>query len=224
MTDTFSLDNLQSGSIIFIEDSQSLVGAKFKIINLTDVDIPDLNHGSGTVKFLGVGAGSSTVTFQDTTFTGLTDTPSSYSGEGGKAVKVNSGETGLEFGALGSTQTKISYLSRDMTAANGTQAVTGVGFQPDVVIFESICGAYSNKVCHSHGFDNGTDHECNFIVVQTNQGTHNGSYSIFLMEDASNYQRAYISSMDEDGFTLTWDKQGSPASGTGYVTYMALKF
>ena len=30
-------------------------------------------------------------------FTGLTDTPASYSGQGGKAVTVNSGETGLEF-------------------------------------------------------------------------------------------------------------------------------
>jgi hypothetical protein len=33
-----------------------------------------------------------------TTFTGLTDTPSSYSGQANKVVKVNSGATGLEFG------------------------------------------------------------------------------------------------------------------------------
>jgi hypothetical protein len=32
-----------------------------------------------------------------TTFTGLSDTPSSYSGQGTKAVRVNSGATGLEF-------------------------------------------------------------------------------------------------------------------------------
>lgn len=31
-------------------------------------------------------------------FLGLSDTPSSYSGQGGKVVKVNSGETALEFG------------------------------------------------------------------------------------------------------------------------------
>lgn len=223
MTDTSSL-NLQSGSILFSEDGQSLISTQFKITNLTDVDIANLNHGSGTVKFLGVGSGSSTVTFQDTSFTGLKDTPSSYSGEGGKAVKVNSGETGLEFGALGSTQTKISYVTRDMTAANGTQAVTGVGFQPDVVIFEGVAGGYAGKTSHSHGFDDGTNHECNLITVQINAGSHSSGYSIFLLEDGSNYQRAYISSMDADGFTLTWDKQGSPASGTGYVTYMALKF
>lgn len=64
MTDTSSL-NLQSGSILFSEDGQSLISTQFKITNLTDVDIANLNHGSGTVKFLGVGAGSSTVTFQD---------------------------------------------------------------------------------------------------------------------------------------------------------------
>lgn len=31
------------------------------------------------------------------TFIGLTDTPSSYSGQTGKFPKVNAGETGLEF-------------------------------------------------------------------------------------------------------------------------------
>lgn len=35
-----------------------------------------------------------------TTFTGLTDTPSSYSGEGGKYLKVTSGEDGVEFGTV----------------------------------------------------------------------------------------------------------------------------
>jgi|GEM_PF-2112341 hypothetical protein len=64
MTDTSYL-NLQSGSILFSEDGQSLISTQFKITNLTDVDIANLNHGSGTVKFLGVGSGSSTVTFQD---------------------------------------------------------------------------------------------------------------------------------------------------------------
>lgn len=50
-----------------------------------------------------------------TTFLGLTDTPSSYSGEAGKTLVVNGGETALEFSAAG---------SGDMVLAN-VQTVTG---------------------------------------------------------------------------------------------------
>ena len=45
------------------------------------------------IENLGLLAGDSGAT----TFTGLTDTPSSYSGQGLKAVRVNTGATGLEF-------------------------------------------------------------------------------------------------------------------------------
>ena len=45
------------------------------------------------IENLGLLAGGSGAT----TFTGLTDTPSSYSGQGLKAVRVNTGATGLEF-------------------------------------------------------------------------------------------------------------------------------
>jgi len=53
-----------------------------------------------------------------TEFTGLTDTPASYSGEGGKYVAVNSGETALEFveapsGGSGSDTLAIGSLYRN---------------------------------------------------------------------------------------------------------------
>tara|TARA_Y100000746_G_scaffold223552_1_gene225152 strand:- start:549 stop:1130 length:582 start_codon:yes stop_codon:yes gene_type:complete len=41
---------------------------------------------------------NTTVQSSSTTFTGLTDTPSSYTGQGGNFVKVNSTPDGLEFG------------------------------------------------------------------------------------------------------------------------------
>lgn len=47
-----------------------------------------------------------------TTFTALTDVPSSYSGQGGKTVKINSGETGLEFVNVSS---KSSFCANDST-------------------------------------------------------------------------------------------------------------
>lgn len=45
---------------------------------------------------------------QSDEFTELTDTPASYSGEAGKTVKVNSGETGLEFGTAFDTFTELT--------------------------------------------------------------------------------------------------------------------
>lgn len=50
--------------------------------------------------------------FNDSAFTSLTDTPASYTGQGGKTVVVNGTETGLEFSAAG-TGTVTSVSSAD---------------------------------------------------------------------------------------------------------------
>jgi len=57
-----------------------------------------------------------------TTFTSLTDAPSSYSSQAGKAVRVNAGETGLEFfTAAGSgTVTNIASADGSITVTNPT--------------------------------------------------------------------------------------------------------
>lgn len=65
------------------------------VSNVTDISFSGAsvtNDGDGqvTVTITGGGGGSST-------FTGLSDTPSSYTGQGGKLVQVNSGESALEF-------------------------------------------------------------------------------------------------------------------------------
>lgn len=57
------------------------------------------------------------VSAQNTAFTELTDTPKSYVGQAGKAVKVNAGETGLEFGVATSTDEKLKVSANDTTAA-----------------------------------------------------------------------------------------------------------
>ena len=48
--------------------------------------------GTGNTGWVATSGGSGA-----TAFTGLTDVPSSYSGQAGKAVRVNSGANGLEF-------------------------------------------------------------------------------------------------------------------------------
>lgn len=51
-----------------------------------------------------------------TAFTGLSDVPASYSGQGEKYVRVNSGETGLEFATVGApTQSFVIACSDETT-------------------------------------------------------------------------------------------------------------
>lgn len=63
-----------------------------------------------------------------TTFTQLTDVPSSYSGKAGLAVYVNATETGLEFKAAVSTDEKVKLSALDPTAGYlNDKITTGTG-------------------------------------------------------------------------------------------------
>jgi len=63
------------------------------------------------------------------TFLTLTDTPSSYSGQGSKGVRVNAGGTALEFYTIVDTDEKVKYNGSDASAgylADKTVAGTGI--------------------------------------------------------------------------------------------------
>lgn len=58
-----------------------------------------------------------------TTFLGLTDTPSSFSGEGGDIAKVNSGESALEFVAPDIRKLE-AWIRHEDVAASGVSSVS----------------------------------------------------------------------------------------------------
>lgn len=75
-----------------------------KLSSLANNDV--LKYNSTTKQWEnGVGGGGATA------FTDLTDVPSSYSGQAGKAVRVNVGETGLEFFTASGTGTVTSVAA-----------------------------------------------------------------------------------------------------------------
>jgi len=80
-------------------------------------------HGTGLI----VGGNNTVNPLPVRNFLGLTDTPNSYSGQGGKVVSVNAGATGLEFttGSSGGTWGTITGTLSDQTdlqtALNGKQ-------------------------------------------------------------------------------------------------------
>lgn len=57
-------------------------------------------------------------------FTDLSDTPSTYVGQGSKAVRVNSGETGLEFYTPLTTDERVKVSANDTTAKFLEDAIT----------------------------------------------------------------------------------------------------
>ena len=86
-----------------------------------------VTDGAGNLSFTNQAAGV-------TTFAGLTDTPSSLSGQGGKIVQVNAGGTALEFGAAVTGQSSRDAFTGDGTTTNFTLTNQYAG-QNDVLVY-----------------------------------------------------------------------------------------
>lgn len=116
---------------------------------------------------------------------------------------------------------KVGSFTRDLTAASGAQAVTGVGFTPKAVVFLS---AVSSSAEMSVGATDGA----NMGYLEDQQNITGATWLagsgavIGLVQSNVDFSRAVIASMDADGFTLTWTKTGAPA-GTGTVLFLALR-
>src|SRR3990167_97183 len=125
---------------------------------------------------------------------------------------------------LGQPGMIIITLTRDLTAANGAVAYTGVGFTPRFVVFISG-NAGSSDARGSIGVDNGTNAYCLF----GNAGGTGGSFSIDSNDsivgntsEGVTSQVGHITTLGTDGFTITWTLAGSPGAGT--FTVVALCF
>jgi hypothetical protein len=113
---------------------------------------------------------------------------------------------------------KISSFSRDMSASDGDAAITGTGFKPSGIIFIS----YVDPVSGAVGIDDGNG--THGIIMHYGAGsTYGGSTdSIHFWVSSGNSVSGYVKSMDSDGFTVTYVKQGSP-TGTASVFYLAFR-
>lgn len=127
----------------------------------------------------------------------------------------------IPIGNISGTRFKIGTFTRDVSLASGTQAITGVGFQPKAVLFLVFIGSTSQM---SIGID--TDTEMCVIADQhgTSANTWTGltTMSILLIVNASNYYQGNVNSFDSDGFTINWTKNNSP-TGTASIYFLALR-
>lgn len=113
---------------------------------------------------------------------------------------------------------KTGSFTRAMNSASGSQAVTGVGFQPKFLRF--VCGVTGQAIGSWGTYDAATS-QCMF---ESDDGLKHvtASLCVVLQYAATSAQQvASVASLDADGFTLTWTKNNSP-TGTGFINWEAI--
>jgi hypothetical protein len=154
----------------------------------------------------------------DVPYASAANTPARLAkGTAGQSLTMNAGATAPEWQTR--PLLKIGTFTRDVATASGDQAVTGVGFQPRVVIFLTLNGAGEMSV----GFDSGSAAVSlvDYHNVTPNSYVAGTSKSLVLYASASNTYWGNISSMDSDGFTIAWTKGGT-ITGTASIIYLAI--
>ena len=110
----------------------------------------------------------------------------------------------------------VFKIGNDIRSTSGDQVITGVGFQPSVVIFIGS-SASTGLVNWSIGFDDGTIAKCMLVGEDGSFIIQESDRSISLRKLVINQIKGYISSKSGDGFTITWF-----LTGTATVKYIYL--
>jgi hypothetical protein len=125
---------------------------------------------------------------------------------------------------------KVGVFYKNMSDADGTQTITGIGFKPRTIIFQGQIdnnpfwcrGVYSNSgvdgiaqknIVQAYGYDG---------VAPDPSMTNGMTYAAIFLNVVSGIQQAYVSATSDDGFTLTWSKYASP-TGRMCVIYIAYR-
>ena len=123
---------------------------------------------------------------------------------------------------LAESTTYMGYLERDATLPTGLQSIVGLGFKPKSILLFASSVAAGTKF--SVGFDNGVSHLTLYNNYIPSGGAFAGTVgvSVFLRESSANSNSAFIQSFDTDGFTLSWETNGTPIN-KNRVYYVAFR-
>jgi len=120
---------------------------------------------------------------------------------------------------------KISgSTTRAAATGSGSQSITGLGGKPIMVLFSAIDDGDSNT--YSDGWDDGINLGCNFInnlnllATLLTRATKSHTRSIQVQTNGGDGHSAIISSLDADGFTLSWTRIGNGRAIT--IKYLAI--
>lgn len=120
----------------------------------------------------------------------------------------------------GSSMSAIGNTTFDLsTATGGTVTVTGLAFQPSLVLF--LAGVNGTNTA-AWGFDNGSSMADVHRTGTTATFGVSTTFSMSLTTSSGNAQTGVISSFTSDGFVITFTKTGTP-TGTATIMYLAFK-
>lgn len=136
---------------------------------------------------------------------------------------LNSDGDGSNLSSVPAGQVKVGSFTRVATTASGTQAVTGVGFQPVVVLL--TCSMGSSAFASFGGYDDATTANCiaDYNSITTDTYLPNSAKSVYCVIGSGNNQVGKISSMDSGGFTFSWTLTGAGHGYTMTVNYVAFR-
>lgn len=155
---------------------------------------------------------------------GVSGKPTAFSPTAHKTSHQKNGSDELDVtGLIGTGGASIKYgtFTHD-SSSTGTQQITGLGFQPKVVLFFATIPAVAAV---SIGMDDGTNPICLFSYGTTataNTASLSNVDSIQLCTSSGKIPYAHITTLGSDGFTLTWGKISTP-TGTITVCYLAIQ-
>lgn len=121
-------------------------------------------------------------------------------------LSANMGKTLAE----GTLKSKRILFTRDGQGANGDVSYTGVGFKPTSIV--ALMAVPGTAYCSEGAVDSAKDSLCKYN--RGNGVMYIGGNLIMYSDQASFAQGAIVKSYDNDGFTLTWTKAGTPTANT----------
>lgn len=152
------------------------------------------------------------ITNGNNTFSGNNNFPTQFSTDSSTLVATTA------FVQANSVMKTVS-ASRDISLASGTQAVSGLGFQPKFVMFNA---ALNTSPSISWGQDDGATPICLFNATASFSIGVQGGSSIFIQTSGGNNYAGKITSFNTDGFVITWTKAGTP-TGTAFIQLTAMR-
>jgi hypothetical protein len=124
----------------------------------------------------------------------------------------------LAFGSITGGIAKVGTLTRNSGGASGNVSYTGVGFRPSAIIMMGGINTVNEKCWGFGTLANGQS-------LYTDASNANTTVAkLFNFTRLTDKQEAVIASMDADGFTLTWTRTGTGATGNDIViSYIAFR-
>lgn len=119
----------------------------------------------------------------------------------------------------------VSYIgsfTRNLVTASGTQTITGIPFQPSLLI---LIGGINATSTVSIGVDKGAGvcFSCSKASNSTHDWALSGTFSQQpVVTTSANTQNGRVQSWTADGFVYVWTKTGAP-TGTATIRYLAFK-